>query len=167
MESGDIIAKLNVKLPDDFLDKISRLGEKTDDIVPRVLQAGAGVVLAKVKSNLQAAIGKDTKYESRSTGELISAVGISPVKVDKNGNHNLKVGFREPRSDGGSNARIANVLEHGSSTQPARPFLKPAKSATREPCKDAMIQALESELNLAGGSTEHNRNQYIQWRNGG
>jgi hypothetical protein len=74
---GDCIAKLNVKLPDEFLRRISRLGERTDEIVPRVLQAGAEVVLEKVKSNLQAAIGKNTKGESRSTGELASALGVS------------------------------------------------------------------------------------------
>jgi HK97 gp10 family phage protein len=140
------MAKLNVRIPDEFLQKVSRLGDKTDDIVPRVLQAGAEVVLAKVKANLQAVIGKNTKYESRSTGELVSALGVSPAKVDRNGNHDVKIGFSEPRGDGNSNARIANIIEYGKSGQAAKPFLSPAKSATRKPCVEAMIQALESEL---------------------
>jgi HK97 gp10 family phage protein len=140
------MAKMNVKMPDDFLQKVSRLGEKTDDIIPRVLKAGADVVMSKVKSNLQAVVGKGTKNESRSTGELVSALGISPAKVDRNGNHDIKVGFSEPRGDGGSNAKIANILEYGKSGQAAKPFLSPAKSATRKPCAEAMIQALESEM---------------------
>ena len=140
------MAKLTVKYPDDFLEKVSRLGDKTDEIVPRVLQAGAEVVLTKVKSNLQAAIGKETKTESRSTGQLVSALGISPARVDKNGNHDVKVGFAENRNDGGNNAKIANILEYGKSGQPAKPFLAPAKSATRKPCMEAMIQKLESEV---------------------
>ncbi len=141
------MAKLNTNLPEDFLLKISRLGEKTDEIVPKVLEAGADAVLPKLKSNLEAAIGSNTQQPSRSTGELVAALGASPVKLDKNGNHDIKVGFKEPRSDGGVNAKIANILEYGTSTQPARPFLAPAKSATRRPCREAMIQKLESEMN--------------------
>ena len=113
------------------------------------MEAGADVVLPKVKSNLQAAIGKGTKHESRSTGELTASLGVSPVKIDRNGNHDIKIGFKEPRSDGGSNAKIANILEYGTSSQPARPFLKPAKNATRKPCIEAMKSALEKEIDDA------------------
>jgi HK97 gp10 family phage protein len=147
LKVGDIIANLNARLPEDFLLKISRLNEKTDEIVPRVLAAGADAVLPKLKTNLEAAIGSSTQHASRSTGELSAALGVSPAKLDKNGNYDVKIGFSEPRSDGDSNAKIANILEYGSSNQPARPFLAPVKSATRGPCRDAMIQKLESELN--------------------
>ena len=140
------MARVNMKLPDDFMNKISRLGEKTDEIVPRVLQAVAEVVEAKVRSNLQAAIGSNTQDESRSTGELVGALGISPAKLDRNWNYDVKVGFREPRSDGRSNAMIANILEHGNSNQPARPFLKPARTASRKPAIEAMIAQLEREI---------------------
>ena len=51
------MAKGTMKMPEEFLLKISRLGEKTDEILPRVLEAGGEVVEAKVKSNLQAVIG--------------------------------------------------------------------------------------------------------------
>ena len=39
-----------MKLPEDFLLKISKLGEKTDEIIPRVLEAGGQIVEEKVKS---------------------------------------------------------------------------------------------------------------------
>ena len=133
-------------MPDDFLEKISRLGDKTDDIVPRVLQAGADVVLAKVKSNLQAAIGKGTKYESRSTGDLVKALGITGARVNREGNHDVKVGFSAKRGDGKSNALIAAVLEYGKHGQPPKPFLKPAKSASRKECIDAMTAKLDEEI---------------------
>jgi len=141
------MGRCSFQLPEEFLQKISRLNEKTDEIVPRVLAAGADAVLPKLKSNLEAVIGQNTKEESRSTGELVSSLGVSPAKLDKNGNYDRKIGFAEPRRDGNVNAKIANVLEYGSSTQPARPFLAPTKSATRKPCVDAMKAALESELN--------------------
>ena len=140
------MAKVQVKMPEDFLLRLSKLGDKTDEIIPKVLEAGGGVVEEKVRSNLSAAIGRDTKEESRSSGELLSSLGVSPAKIDREGNYNVKVGFAEPRSDGRSNAMIANVLEYGKSGQPPKPFLKPAKTAARAPCIAAMKQAFEKEV---------------------
>ena len=140
------MAKAIVKMPEEFLLKISRLESKTDEIVPKVLEAGGNVVLQKVKSNLQAVIGKGTKRRSKSTGELLSSIGLSQARLDRNGDHNVKVGFAEPRSDGGSNAKLANILEYGKHGQPARPFLKPAKSSSKKTCEQAMIDKLEEEL---------------------
>ena len=140
------MAKAIVKMPEEFLLKISRLESKTDDIVPKVLEAGGNVVLQKVKSNLQAIIGKGTKRRSKSTGELLRSIGLSQARQDRNGDYNVKVGFAEPRSDGGSNAKLANILEYGKHGQPARPFLKPAKSSSKKACEDAMSAKLEEEL---------------------
>ena len=135
-----------MKMPDVFLQKISRLGNKTDEIVPKVLAVGAEIVERKVKSNLRAAIGNGIKGESRSTGELVDSLGVSAARIDRDGNYNVKIGFSEPRSDGGSNAKLANILEYGRSGQPPKPFLKPAKSASKKACMDAMISALDSEV---------------------
>ena len=71
----------------------------------------------------------------------------SPVKVDAKGNYDIKVGFAEPRSDGGSNAKIANILEYGKHGQPPKPFLKPAKSKARRQIMTAMSDTLEREMN--------------------
>lgn len=61
------MAKVDIKMPEDFLMKVSRLADKTDEIIPKVLEAGAEVVEDKVRSNLQSVIGSGTKYDSRST----------------------------------------------------------------------------------------------------
>lgn len=140
------MAKADVKMHDEFLARISRLGAQTNSIAENVLQAGGEVALAKVKSNLKSVVGSETKSKSRSTGELERSLGLSPVMVDKNGNHDIKVGFSEPRTDGGSNAKIANILEYGTSSQSAKPFLKPAKSAVKNQCVDAMKSAFEKEV---------------------
>ena len=140
------MAKVQVKMPEEFLLRLSRLGDKTDEIIPKVLEAGGEVVEQKVRANLSAVIGRDTKEESRSTGELLSALGVTPAKIDRDGNYNVKVGFSEPRQDGRSNAMIANVLEYGKSGQPAKPFMKPARSAARAPCIEAMKAAFEREV---------------------
>ena len=140
------MAKADFKLPDEFLTKLSRLGKDTDAVAEKVLEAGGKVVLAKVRSNLAAVIGSGTKYDSRSTGELEQSLGLSPVKLNREGNHDIKIGFSEPRSDGGSNAKLANILEYGKHVQPAKPFLKPAKTASKQACIDTMTQKLEEEV---------------------
>jgi HK97 gp10 family phage protein len=140
------VAKVDIKMPDEFLEKLSKLGAHTDEISERVLEAGGEVVLAKIRSNLSSVVGKNTKVESRSTGELERSLGMSKTLVDRQGNHNIKIGFAEPRSDGGSNAKIANILEYGRHGQPAKPFLKPAKSSSKSACEAAMKQKLEEEI---------------------
>lgn len=141
------MARMEMKMPEDFLLKVSRLNEKTDEILPRVLEAGGQVVLERVKSNLSAVVGKGTKNPSRSTGELESALGLSPAKPKRDGSGwDIKVGFAEPRSDGNSNAKIANILEYGKHGQPPKPFLKPAKTQSRKACIETMEAKLDEEV---------------------
>lgn len=140
------MAKVDIKMPDEFLEKLSKLGSQTDVIAERVLEAGGEVVLAKIRSNLSSVVGKNTKVESRSTGELERSLGMSKTLVDRQGNHNIKIGFAEPRSDGGSNAKIANIIEYGRHGQPAKPFLKPAKTSSKTACETAMKQKFEEEI---------------------
>jgi len=143
------LARCEIKLPESFLLKVSRLGDQTDAIIEKSLEAGGKVVLDRVRGNLRSAVGKDTKFPSRSTGELAGALGLSPVKIDRKGVHNAKIGFNEPRRKQYAargkrsyytvtNAMLANVLEYGKHGQPPRPFLKPARSAARKPCQDAI-----------------------------
>ena len=46
----------------------------------------------------------------------------------------------------GSNAKLANILEYGKHGQPAKPFLKPAKSASKAECIRVMEQTLKEEV---------------------
>ena len=104
--------------------------------------------MEKVKSNLHTVIGKGTKYPSRATGELLSSLGLSEARQDRNGIYNIKVGFAEPRPGGESNAKIASIIEDGKHGQPAKPFMKPARTASRKQCIDAMINKLEEEISM-------------------
>lgn len=140
------MAKCTVQMPDDFIRKCATLGSNTDAVMGEVLKAGGEIVLEKARSNLRAVVGSGTKYPSRATGELASSLGLSPPKVNKNGDHDIKVGFAEPHSGGVSNAKLASILEHGKHGQKARPFLKPAKSASKSACIEAMKAKLESEV---------------------
>ena len=51
------MAKVDIKMPDDFLNKLQNLGSDEDGIAARVLEAGAEVVESKVRSNLASVIG--------------------------------------------------------------------------------------------------------------
>ena len=140
------MAKVDIKMPDEFLQKLSRLGSDFDEVAESVLEAGGEVVLSRVKGNLAGVVGQGTKYDSRSTGELEASLGLSPAKLKRDGNHDVKIGFVEPRKDGGSNAKLANILEYGRHGQPAKPFLKPSKSSSKSACEAAMKQKLEEEI---------------------
>ncbi len=134
------MAKCTYKLPDELLRKLSKLGSRMDEVSETVLEAGGEVVLEKVKSNLEGVLS------GNSSGELVSSLGLSGVRIDKNGNSNIKVGFAEPRKDGTSNAMVANIIEYGKHNQPAKPFLKPAKTASKKQCIETMTKKLEEEI---------------------
>ena len=141
------MAKVSFTMPDEFLDSLSRLESQTDVILPRVLEAGGKVVYKIVRSNLQSSIGRNLKFKSRSTGELVNALGVSPARLDRKGNYNVKIGFREPRRKGeASNAMLANLIEYGKHGQPPKPFLKPSKSQSRSPAIEAMKQKMDEEI---------------------
>ena len=142
---------------DDLMKKIDRLGKETDRICEKALTEGGQVMKKSVADHLSLVIGKDTKVESRSTGELQAALGVSPVRVDKNGNHDVKIGFREPRSQQSkakgkrsysqiTNAMIANVLEYGRKGQAPKPFLAPAKKAAKKDTTAKMESVLREEI---------------------
>ena len=146
MEVVRTMAKATVKLPDELLSRLSRLGEKTDEIAAMALEAGGKVVLDQVRGNLEAVVGSGTKYPSRATGELVRSLGMSPVKVDRNGNSNVKIGFSEPHTGGKRNAMLASILENGKSGQPPKPFMKPAQAQSRKACQRVMKEVLEREV---------------------
>lgn len=140
------MARVQIKLPNDFIDALDSASSLIDNSAEQVLKAGANIVEPRMRSNLSAAIGSSTKQPSRSTGQLAKALGTAPVKVNSRGDYNVKVGFAENRDDGRANALIANVLEHGRSNQPARPFLAPTRSQTRRAAITAMKQILAARI---------------------
>ena len=142
------MAKMEMKLPEKFLLKLSRLRDSTDEIIPKVLETGGEVVLAKAKSNLSSVIGKGTKETNRSTGELKNSLGLSKARQKRDGSGwDIKVGFAEPRrGKGDSNAKIANVIEYGRHGQPAKPFMKPTRTQSKNAATQAMKDKFEQEV---------------------
>ncbi len=104
------MARATVTMPTATLDALARAGSSLDEHAQAALQAGASVVEPVMRANLAGVI-----TPASGTGQLLGALGVSTVKVDRQGNHNIKVGFDEPRRDGTINALVATVLEYGSS----------------------------------------------------
>ncbi len=141
------MARVMIKMPMALMDQLAKAAEKTDSAIPKALEAGGKVVFEKMRENLNSAIGRGTKYKSRSTGKLLSALGVSPVKVNDGGNYDVKVGFSEGRGDA-NNAMLANLIEYGKHGQPPKPFLKRTQSSSQNPCIEAMKTVLKEELKL-------------------
>ncbi len=93
------MGKVKIEMPTQWLDTIAGMGNALDAAIPRALEAGGKVVLDRMKSNLRAAIGRGTKVKSRSTGKLAAALGVSPARLDRDNNLDVKVGFDENRGD--------------------------------------------------------------------
>lgn len=130
-----------VKYPTEFLENISSLEDGFESTAEEALAAAGEVTRDKMVERMQAALLPD----ERSTGELARSLGVSPMGIDRNGNYDVKVGFAEVRPDGEVNAKLANIIEHGSraNNRPPRPFLKPTRNAARKPAIAAMTARFE------------------------
>ena len=107
------MATVTIKLPDEFMNQLSEFDSRLEDIFTKALEDGAEIAEKQARANLKAVIGSGTKLPSESTGQLLGALGISPVKPSELGGYDIRVGFAEPRQDGKSNEMIANIIEYG------------------------------------------------------
>ena len=139
------MATITIKLPDEFMNQLSEFDSRLEDIFTKSLEDGAEIAEAQVRSNLKAVIGSGTKFPSKATGELLGALGTSPVKRSSLGGFDIRVGFAEPRKDGGSNEMISNIIEYGKKGQAAKPFMKPAEDATKSKVKAKMEETFKAE----------------------
>lgn len=134
------MAKMTVKGLEEYLRKLETLERsKAEEIIEEAVEDGAGIVADKVRGNLNRVLS------GTSTGALQGSLGITPVD-NRDGFINAKVGFDGRDSKGTPNALKASVLEYGSRRQSARPFMKPAQSATRSTVKAKMKETIERKI---------------------
>ena len=153
------MAKMTIKMPDKFLDSLKGIEKNAGTIIDKALDAGAEIIEKAVLEKLRSVIGSGVKASSRSTGELISSLGVSPPDVDAAGVRNVRIGFNEPRRkqskakgkrsyNTATNAMIANTIEYGRHGQPPKPFMKPAKSSSQKQAIEIMKKVVNSEMEL-------------------
>ena len=152
---------IKVKFPEELMINLEKLANEADKIVEKSLKAGAKIVEGQIRTNLK------NSLKGESSGQLLDALGISPVKPnDKLDGWDIKIGFNEPRKDykGGTtykkklksgkiseykltNAMVANILEYGKKGQAAKPFMKPAENATKAKARAVMKRVFSEEAN--------------------
>ena len=117
-----------------------------------ILLAGAKVLVSAQK----AALSRLSKGD-RSDGELIASIGIGRVKQSKSGSgvHTdvFPKGSQSHTSEMNSkgkrvrNANVGFMIEHGTSTQQARPWLSEAENTAADAVNDAMGKEWEKVSN--------------------
>ena len=155
------MAKMTMNGFTELEDKIAKLGTNADGIAKKVVRAGANPVADEIRKNLEANI-KDPSFVGKkgmgnmglkgnygkATGDLLDSLGISPAKIDRNGNINCKVGFEGYDRKGVPNALKARAMESGTSTLRKRPFIRPAINKTRQKALDEMSARFDEEIKI-------------------
>ncbi|HCD43857.1 MAG TPA: hypothetical protein DEQ64_09015 [Lachnoclostridium sp.] len=159
------MAKMTVKGIDEYALKLSKLGEKTEEIAGKAIYAGAEVVADSIKQNLDGLGTVDDKYnliaykqgrksklsEKQKEG-LKKSFGITKMQKDSDGFYNVKLGFdgyndvkTKKYPNGQPNQLIARIAESGSTFMNKTPFIRTAVNQTRKRAQEAMQKPIEEE----------------------
>jgi hypothetical protein len=113
----------------------------SDADVSSILAGAADIALPVMQDNLNRVLSGE------STGELANSLGISQVKMNSSGVHNIKVGFRENGRGTMTNAAKAANLEYGNSRgQPPRPWFARSVKKVRRPIEEHIIKSVEEKV---------------------
>lgn len=132
----------------DYELRLNRSAEDFGKVAEAALRAGAAIIAAQMRQNLQGILSPEA------TGQLVDALGITPVKQGRDYNYSAHIGFdgyRQPPygkfPKGVPFQLIARSFESGAGTwRPPKPFAKPAVRQTRERVAEVMKKAAEEEL---------------------
>lgn len=133
----------NLKQVVDEINKVISGFEKASGIqadkeaAERILNAGLNIAADQVRAELERV------QSDEATGQLLESLGITPIKMDRDGNWNGKVGFDGYDRNGVPNQLKARVMESGTSKRKKRPFIRPAINKCRKSAEEAMIKAGE------------------------
>lgn len=138
------MANMSVKGIDDYIAKLSQLGSKMPEVAKKAVKAGANPLADEIRKGLEENL-QGSKY---ATGDLLDSLGVSPAGVDKNGVYNAKVGFSGYDRKGVPNALKARAMESGTSTQPKKPFMRPAIKRAKKRVLEEMGKSIDADLQI-------------------
>lgn len=146
------MAKMEVNIPTDLIRKLERIGNAGDEIGKKMLTSGAQILRAKVDSNLKKNLYTNRGYtKDYPTGALEKSITIDKPKKNKRGNQSIRIYFKGKDSKGTSNALKAAVMEHGSSKQQKKPFIRPAVNETKDEVNAEMQKIFDTEMKRMEG----------------
>lgn len=158
------MAKASFIADDDFEWMLSTVGKSYPKVVDEALKAGAAVIAAQMKKNLESILSP------WATGQLVASFGITPVRQNYSGDWNVHLGFdgyQEPghvpfqliarsfesgavmggrvskTSDGKRVKKSKSEFEYW---REPHPFAAPAVKAKRAEAERAMKEAAEGAI---------------------
>lgn len=124
---------------DDFNAKVAQLDTDLEYIAKKAIYAGAAIVADRMKVNLKNVLSNEA------TGQLVASMGVAKIKRGDSG-WNTKIGFSGYNTEGVANQLIARVIESGTSTKKAKPFVRPSVNQTKSEVQSAMDRVITEEL---------------------
>ena len=132
----------------DYELRLNRSATDFAKVAETAIRAGAAVIATQMQQNLEGILSP------KATGQLVAALGITPVKQGKDYSYNAHIGFDGYQPPGYGKfpkgvpfQLIARSFESGAGDwRPPKPFAKPAVRATRERVKEVMTKAAEEEF---------------------
>jgi hypothetical protein len=157
------MAKFTFQAGEEFALRLSKLGAASEEIAKRAIYAGAEIIADEIRRNLDA-LPTDTprrlrpgeKFSGpteREKEDLLSSFGVTPVKLDRDGFWNVKIGFsgynrnvtrKYPK--GVPNQLVARAVESGSSVRQKRPFVRRAVTGKKKEALAAMEKAADEAM---------------------
>jgi hypothetical protein len=131
--------------------ELLRQSEKAERLAPKMLEAGAEVLIAEQKRQLRRVTGSGS-------GTLADSIGASEVKKTRSklGHHinvypqgnqphgTPTVGKKKKRGPV-SNAQVGFIIEYGTSDTPAKPWMSVAEEVSADAVNEAMRRVWESD----------------------
>ena len=140
--------KMEVTIPTDLIRKLEKMGSEGDEIGKKMLTSGAKILRDEVDQNLKKNLYTNRKPSlNYPTGALERSLTTDKVKKDKNGNQYISLYFKGKDSKDVSNNLKATVMEHGSSKQQKKPFIRPAVDKTEGLVNQEMQNIFDRENN--------------------
>ena len=165
------MAKISIKVGDEWARDLMRLADQADAVAARAVAKGAGVIADQVRKNLEG-LKEDDHYSPahpeyyyltdnemftgipKSTkADLLDALGVTPVKTDRDGDINAKIGFdgygsqpTQKYPKGLPNPLAARAVESGNTFRPKQPFVRPAVRQAKDKAVAAMQEVIEQAL---------------------
>lgn len=146
------MARFNAVGVDDIIASINRRTEKAVKKIPKMLEAGAAVLVEAQKAEIDTMIAQGLAREpahksetSRSLGELKKSIKATKVKTDKSGSAYVEVYPHGKDSKGESNATKGFVLEYGRTNMSGYPWMTSANEKAADAVSAAQREVWEED----------------------
>lgn len=156
------MAKFQFEGIDDYISKLSKLYDDTEEIEGAAIYEGAATTIRYVIQGIDTIMTDDRRYgtpENPLNGPtayekegLYRSVGIAKARHD-GFFYNVKIGFdgydmieTKTWPNGRPYSMIARSIESGTSWMKKQPFMRKAEQAARKPCEEAMKKAIDEQV---------------------